>query len=57
MKWLKYSGMFITIVVNPFHWRLGMSYGKDDLCGPNSWTGKVDLLFLGVHVVWDNGDW
>jgi hypothetical protein len=57
MKWLKYSGIFITIVVNPFHWRLGLDYGKDELCGPQSWTGKLNLLFLGVHVVFDDGDW
>jgi hypothetical protein len=54
MKWLKYSGLFITIAVNPFHWRLGLDWGKDEL---NAWSAKINLLFLGIHLVVDDGSW
>jgi|688.fasta_scaffold59420_6 hypothetical protein len=54
MKWLKYSGVFLTLAVNPFHWRIGLDWGKDEL---NGWTLKLNFLPLGVHVVIDNGDW
>ena len=54
MNWLKYSGIFITVSVNPCHWRLGLEYGKDEL---SVWSCRVNLLFLGVHVVVDNGQW
>lgn len=57
MNWLKYSGIFITATVNPCHWRLGLEYGKDELCGPRSWTCRLNVLFLGVHIVIDDGQW
>lgn len=57
MNWLKYSGVFATLTLNPYHWRLGAEWGKDDLCGPKSWTLKVNILFLGVHIVIDDGQW
>ena len=57
MKWLKYSGLFITIAVNPFHWRLGLEYGKDEISGPKTWTLKINLLFFGLHLVIDDGSW
>jgi hypothetical protein len=54
MNWLKYSGIFITATVNPFHWRLGLEYGKDEM---SVWSGRLNLLCLGIHVVIDNGQW
>jgi hypothetical protein len=57
MKWLKYSGIFITIVVNPCHWRLGYASGRDDIMGPNSWFLKISLLAVGINVVIDDGSW
>lgn len=54
MNWLKYSGVFLTFAVNPFHWRLGFEYGKDEL---NAWSLKLNLLPLGVHIVVDDGSW
>ena len=56
MNWLKYTGIFITVTVNPCHWRLGLEYGKDEL-GPNSWSGRINMLFIGIHIVIDDGQW
>lgn len=57
LNYLKYSGVFITIVLNPLHWRLGYASGRDEIMGPNSWFCKITLLAVGVNVVVDNGDW
>ena len=57
MKWLKYSGVFITIVLNPFHWRLGYASGRDEIMGPNSYFVKITLLCVGLNVVIDDGSW
>jgi hypothetical protein len=56
-KWIQYSGVFITLVLNPFHWRLGWASGRDEIMGPNSWFCKLSLLFIGINVVIDDGSW
>jgi hypothetical protein len=57
LKYLQYSGIFITIVLNPLHWRLGFASGRDEIMGPNSWFFKITLLAVGLNVVVDDGSW
>jgi len=57
MNWLKYSGVFVTIVLNPFHWRLGFASGRDELMGPKSWFFKLNIIMIGINVVIDDGSW
>lgn len=31
-KWLRYSGIWVTLVLNPFHWQLrAETFNKDEL--------------------------
>lgn len=57
MNWLKYSGVFITLILNPFHWRLGFEMGRDEIMGPKSHYLKVSILPLSVNVIIDDGQW
>lgn len=57
LNWIRYSGIFIHVIVNPFHWRLGFASGRDEIMGPNSWFVKITLLFVAVNVVIDDGSW
>jgi hypothetical protein len=56
MNWIKYSGIWIGIVLNPFHWRLGFVSGAD------VWNDPVfeNCLHLGpvwIRVIIDDGRW
>lgn len=56
MDWLRYSGIWLTFIFNPFHWRI--STIKDNfLPGPNRKEVTFQLLFVSVRIVLDNGDW
>jgi hypothetical protein len=58
MDWLRYSGIWLTLVLNPLHWRIGkVDYGLGLLDGPNKKEFAYQVLFLTVRVVLDNGDW
>jgi hypothetical protein len=56
MNWIKYSGVWIGIVLNPFHWRFGFVKGE------NVWDDPVfeNCLHLGpvwIRVIIDDGRW
>jgi hypothetical protein len=58
MDWLRYSGMWITLVVNPLHWRFSFSFKSDDVyLSPNLKEISTQLAFLSLRLVIDNGDW
>ena len=58
MNWLRYSGLWLTLVVNPFHWRIGpVDHGLGWLDGPCKREFSFQLLFLTVRIVLDNGNW
>lgn len=48
-KWLYYSGLWITLVCNPFHWRVSYHAEED--------THTVQLFMLTIRLVISNGRW
>ena len=59
LKWVRYSGLSVIFVVNPFHWRWVPQVLREnnDWPGPNERTWSVSWLFLTVRSWIDNGDW
>ncbi len=58
MRYLKYSGIWVTLVLNPFHWQFACYQNKDnEFPGPNRFSGTLQVAFLTVRLVIDNGDW
>jgi len=57
MNWLKYSGIWINIAVNPFHWTFRFNTIVKDELSPLGWRIDIQLLFLNIRIVLDNGDW
>lgn len=57
MNWLKYSGVFMTFALNPYHWRLGCEWGQDEIMGPKSHYFRLMLLPIGINIVIDDGQW
>jgi hypothetical protein len=58
MDWLRYSGIWISLVVNPFHWRFSFDNKPDTLLSaPNMRQCQIQIAFIAVRLVVDNGDW
>ena len=56
LKYLKYSGLNITLKLNPLQWRLNFKFKE-----PNeNWTEDdvvIELLPITIRLWIDNGDW
>jgi hypothetical protein len=55
-NWLKYSGVWVTISLNPFHWDLWATTMKDEL-SRFGYRYEIQLLFLNIRIVLDDGEW
>lgn len=52
LKYVKYSGVWVGLVLNPYHWQFEWRKEKDKV--------KSDTFFLGplwLTIVIDNGNW
>jgi hypothetical protein len=55
-KWLRYSGINITIKLNPLHWRISCHYFKTN----EAWEQDaliLELLPITIRVWFDDGSW
>ena len=55
-NWLKYSGINITLKLNPFHWRINLEYFKTN----EAWEQDaliIELLPITIRVWFDDGSW
>jgi hypothetical protein len=57
MNWLRYSGIWITLVGNPYHWRVGFNDIDTIWSGPDCHEYSLQLLMISVRVVIDNGQY
>lgn len=59
MKWLRYSGMTLMLVVNPLHWawRPELARYHDEWAGPRERTITARWLMLTIRVWIDDGSW
>lgn len=59
MKWLRYSGISVTITLNPLHWRWYPWWQRDvnEWAGPNERTYVFGILALSMRVWIDDGSW
>jgi hypothetical protein len=56
MKWLRYSGVWITLIVNPFHWDFRGEIIKDEDLGRID-TLELQFLCINIRVILDDGKW
>lgn len=52
MNWIKYSGVWFGIVVNPFHWQFGWKRSNDAV-----FENAIHVGPVWIRVVLDNGQW
>ena len=56
INYLKYSGLNVTIKLNPYHWRLSVAYLKTN----EVWEQDaliIELFPITVRFWIDNGEW
>jgi hypothetical protein len=57
MKWLKYSGVWFTLALNPYHWRINFEvHGPDDM-DPAMHVICATVGPLTVRIVIDDGSY
>jgi len=56
-NWIRYSGVWITLIGNPFHWRFSWELLKDDELNPKMNRFEMQLFFLNIRIVLDDGSW
>lgn len=58
-NWIRYSGVWITVVVNPLHWGFGIS--KDPYAAewpaPDRREIHIQVLVISIRLVVDSGRW
>tara|TARA_R110000824_G_scaffold117285_3_gene269173 strand:- start:752 stop:970 length:219 start_codon:yes stop_codon:yes gene_type:complete len=52
-----FSGIWITLILNPLHWRLTLMPLKKNTLNPKFYEYNLQMLCLGIHIVIDDGDW
>jgi hypothetical protein len=55
MNWIRYSGVWLTLILNPFHWRLQWFKRNEFWHDTKEYTSQ--FLFLSIRVVVDDGSW
>lgn len=58
INWLKYSGVWVTLICNPFHWRISLLKNSVfELPSPNRTEYGIQLFMLSIRIVLDDGSW
>jgi hypothetical protein len=58
--WLRYSGICVTITLNPLQWSIMPNYGhltNDEWPSPNFQGYRVHWLMFGIRAWIDDGSW
>jgi len=58
-NWIRYSGIWITIIVNPLHWTISMNKNPYDSewPAPDRHELHIQLLMVSFRLVIDSGRW
>jgi hypothetical protein len=58
MNWIKYSGIWVTLVCNPFHWNVAFRrINETEWPYPKRVEYSAQFICLSIRVVVDNGSW
>ena len=59
MNWIKYSGLWITLIINPLHWQFSYLNNPtaNEWPAPNCNEHILQILMFSFRLVIDNGDW
>jgi hypothetical protein len=56
-SWIRYSGVWITVIVNPLHWSIRFENIFEDELNPKMNYVNLQFLFLNIKIILDDGSW
>jgi hypothetical protein len=58
-NWVRYSGIWVTLILNPFHWRVAFNKNPYDTewPAPDRTEIQVQIFMLSIRLVTDTGRW
>jgi hypothetical protein len=57
LKYLKFSGVWISFALNPYHWRLSAGTQKPNDMDPAQYYVFLTIGPISVRAVLDDGSW
>ena len=57
LDYVRFSGIWVSFALNPFHWRLSGSFHKPTDTDPSMYAIYITIGPLSVRTVLDNGTW
>jgi hypothetical protein len=57
LDYVRFSGIWVSFALNPFHWRLSGSFHKPTDTDPSMYAIYITVGPLSVRTVLDNGTW
>ena len=57
LNYCKYSGVWISIALNPFHWRLSFESQKPNDMDPKRYSTFITIGPICTRIVLDDGTW
>ena len=57
LNYCKYSGVWISLTLNPYHWALSFDYTKPDDMDPSLYSVNIITGPLSLKLVLDDGSW
>ena len=57
LNYLKFSGVWISFAVNPYHWRLAYRFDRPNDTDPAMYQFSITIGPLSVRAIIDNGSW
>jgi hypothetical protein len=56
-KYIRYSGIWVSFAINPFHWRVNFEFMHPDELNPNMRGVFISLLPISIRIIVDDGSW
>lgn len=57
LDYLKFSGVWISFAINPYHWRLAYRFDRPNDTDPALYQCNITLGPLSVRAILDDGSW
>jgi hypothetical protein len=56
-KYIRYSGIWVSVAINPCHWRVSFEFMHPDELNPNMRGVFISLLPISLRIIVDDGSW
>jgi hypothetical protein len=57
LNYLKFSGVWISFAINPYHWRLACKFETPNDTDPAMYQLSINIGPLSVRAIVDDGTW